>query len=183
MKTRENTLSIKSNQVMNRTREQKGLTILLLASLLMIFLMPFNAMASRERFVLNFNDSQIQSYQGRPATLFLRQSLKQQYPKAEISNMDLLKVVVVAKSHIGKGNAQLRVGNRVTPTKIVEGHPWTFYDERRYSFDRVNFVNPAYNSYGPWQVNLTGNFVVRKVVVEVEDHSWSRHHMGFNDRR
>ncbi len=176
MKTRENTKSVNSLPVMKSAVKETGYSVFLLAALLMIFLVPFNAMASRERFVLYFNDSHIRGHNGDSATLFLKKSLKQQYPRADISNMDLRKVVLVAKSKMGKGGAQLRVGNRATTAYKVDGHPRSFQNYRPHSFDRISFQNPSNNSRGPWQVDLKGNFIVRKVVLEVDDHSRSRHH-------
>ena len=179
MKTRENSLSVNSLPAKERTVRKAGFSFALLTALLMMFLVPVNGMASRERFVLDFNDSHIRGHKGEPATLFLKKSLKQQYPRAKISNMDLRKVVLFAKSKKGKGGASLRVGDRVTSMYRVNGHPKSFKNERRASFDRVKFRNPSNNSRGPWQVDLDGNFIVRKVVIEVEDHSWSRHHMAW----
>lgn len=182
MKTRENTLSDNSFPVMKRAVKNTGMCISLLAALLMIFLVPFNAMASRERFVLDFNDSHIRGHRGEPATLFLKRSLKQQYPRVDISKIDLRKVVLVAKSKKGRGGAKLRVGNRATAMYGVDGHPGSFQNKRRNSFDRVAFQNPSNNSRGPWQVDLKGNLIVRKVVLEVEDHSRPRHYRGWGRR-
>jgi hypothetical protein len=179
MKTRENSVSVNSLPASKKAVRKAGFSFALLAALLMIFLVPVNAMASRERFVLDFNDSHIRGHKGEPATLFLKKSLKQLYPRAKISNMDLRKVVLFAKSKKGKGGASLRVGDRATSMYQVNGNPRSFKNERRASFDKVKFHNPSNNSKGPWQVDLDGNFIVRKVVIEVEDHSWSRHHMAW----
>ena len=93
--------------------------------------------------------------------------------------MDLCKVVLIAKSKKGQGGAKLKVGDSTTSMHKVDGHPKSFENDRRASFDRVKFHNPSNNSRGPWQVDLKGNFIARKVVLEVEDHSGSRHHMGW----
>ena len=179
MKTREIIVSENSLPEVKSAINKTKTSGFLLAALFLILLVPLNALASRERFVLEFNDSQIRGYQGESVTLFLKRSLKQQYPKVEISDMDLLRVVLVAKSKLGKGGAQLRVGDQVTPMYQVDGHPWSFKKNHPKSFDRINFRNPSNTSRGRWQVDLKGNFVVRKVVLVVEDHSRSRHHMGW----
>lgn len=179
MKTSENSVSENSISVTKSVVEKTTMGVLPVAVLLLIFLVPLNAMASRERFVLDFNDSHIRGHKGEPATLFLKRSLKQQYPHVKISNMDLYKVVLVAKSKKGKGGAKLRVGDRTTAMYRVAGHPRALKNERRTSFDRVKFYNPSNNSRGSWQVDLKGNFIVRKVVLEVENHSRSRHHRGW----
>lgn len=180
MKTNE--ITVRANCFSEEDTIQKNkmtglvLTGLLVAALMMIVLVPVNAMAARERFVLDYNDSQIRGHKGQPSTIFLKKSLKQQYPHAAISRMELRRVVVVVKSKKGKGGAQLRVGNRATPMYRVDGHPGSFKKNRGKSFDRINFRNPSNDSRGPWQVNLKGNCIVRKVVLEVENHSRPQRH-------
>ena len=146
-----------------------------LAAMLMIFLIPLNAMASRERYVIDFDDSHIRGHKGQAATIFLKRSFKEQYPWVNLSNMNLRRVVLVAKSKRGGGGAQLRIGDRVTDMYGVAGSPQSFQNDRPYTFDRIGFRNPSYNSRGPWQINLKGNFIVRKVVLVVEDNSRRRH--------
>ncbi|MGB3210195.1 MAG: hypothetical protein WBB19_05775 [Desulforhopalus sp.] len=179
MKTSEKSISENFPSVVNNQVNKAGIPLVLVAVLLMIFLVPINTMASRERFVLDFNDSHITGQRGEPATLFLKRSLKQQYPWVKISNIELRRAVLVAKSKVGRGNAQLRVGNRVTEMNRVDGHPSSFRDRKGYSFDRVNFWNPSRDSRGPWQVDLKGNFIVRKVVLEVENYSRPQQYRGF----
>ncbi|MGW8194996.1 MAG: hypothetical protein ACWGOX_12100 [Desulforhopalus sp.] len=58
----------------------------------------------------------------------------------------------------------------------VAGRPADFRDGRKITFDRVTFHNPSYGDRGAWHIDLLGNFIVRKVVLEVEDSSWHRHH-------
>jgi len=185
MKTRENTVSAHSLAEAGRPIKRTVKTGLLMAGLLMVFLAPFNAVASSERYVLNFNDSQIRGHAGQPSTLLLKKSLKQQYPSANVSNMELRRVVLVAKSKMGRGGAQLRVANRATPTQKVDGHPRSFQKKQPRSFDRIGFRNPSNNSRGPWQVNLKGNLIVRKVVLEVQDHSrprYQKEHRHYNGK-
>lgn len=170
MKTNEN-IRVARKQLTSETAPQsssrKGV---ILAAFLLLVMLPMNVMAARERYVLDFSDSQIRSHRGDPATLFLGKSLRQQYPRANIANMDLRKVVLVAKSRKGRGCALLRVGNWTTPLYAVAGDPSSFRNQNRHSFDRVKFRNPSRSSRGPWQVDLHGNFIVRKVVLEVEEH-------------
>jgi hypothetical protein len=175
MKTNENMLPVNCLPVMDNAAYRVSMSVLpmrvlLFAALMMILLAPFNALAARQQFVLNFNDSQLSGDNRQPATLFLKKSLKQQYPWVKIDHMELRRVVLVAKSGIGQGGAQLRVGDRSTALHQVYGHPATFRDYRPYTFDRISFSNPAWNSDGPWHVDLRGNFIVRQVIVEVENH-------------
>lgn len=180
MKTREIIVTASSLSEVKSLVEKTKTSGLLMAVLLMVLLVPLNGMASSQRYVLEFNDSQIRGHKGETATLFLKKSLKHQYPGAEISNMELRRVVLVAKSKMGWGGAQLQVGKRTTPMHQVEGHPKYFHKNKPKTFDRVSFRNPSNDSRGPWQVDLKGHFIVRKVILEVEDHSWSRrHHAGW----
>ncbi len=166
---------------MKRSIKRTGLHVSFLAAVLMIFLIPLDVMASRERFVLDFDDSQIRGHRGEAATIFLKRSLKNQYPWVDLSKVDLRKVVLVAKSKRGRGGASLRVGNNATELYEVAGAPREFSDDHRYTFDRVRFRNPSNDSRGPWQIDFRGNFIVRKVVLEVEDHSWNRHNKRWRD--
>lgn len=139
-------------------------------------LVPSIAGAARERYVLDFNDTFIRSYHKNPATIFLKRTLKAQYPGVNIRDMKLRKVVLVAKTKKGLGGAELRVGQDRSSNHRVYGNPWEFNDSGRYTFDRVRFRNPARDSHGPWQVNLWGNFVVRKIVLVVDENRNHRHH-------
>jgi hypothetical protein len=144
--------------------------------------LPMAAMASRERYVIDFNDSHIRGYQGEAATIFLKKSLKAQYPWVRIADLELEKVVLMAKSKKGRGGAGLRVGNWTTDMYRVAGDPQRFHNSGKHTFDRVRFWNPSKNSKGPWQIELKGNFIVRKIVLVVNDHNqrnyygrWDRH--------
>lgn len=137
--------------------------------------MAGTALAARDRFVLDYHDSQVRSQRGEPATLFLKKALKEQYPWIEIDDIELRRVVLVAKSRHGRGEAQLRVGHRMTEMYRVEGGAGRFRDDRRFTFDRIHFSNPSHDSNGPWQIDLHGNFIVNKVVLEVDGQPHRRH--------
>jgi len=155
----------------------------LLFAILMLFCIPAWAMASQERFVLDFNDSHIRSHKGEAATIFLKKSLKEQYPWVQISDLKLKKVVLVAKSKKGRGGAGLRVGKWATDMCEVGGSPRSFHDNDRGSFDRVKFWNPSHGSRGPWQIGLRGNFIVRKVVLIVDNHRKRDHYSRWDRNR
>lgn len=180
MKTNEKTTSVNSLVTNQNETNRTTLRLSLLIILLAVFLVPFNAMASRQRLVLDFNDTHMRGHQGEPATIMLKKSIKSQYPWIRISELDLRRVKLVAKSKRGRGGAALRVGNWGTDMYEVAGSPQDFHDGRRITFDKVKFNNPSHNSHGPWQLDLKGNFIVRKVVLEVEDHSRRRHHRRWN---
>jgi len=183
MKASKKQFSVTSFSSSKSAVKKTGFALPVLALALMIFLVPINAMASRDRYVVDFDDSNIRGHKGQAATIFLKKSFKDQYPWVDLSNVDIRKVVLVAKSKKGRGGAQLRVGNRVTDMYQVAGSPHSFRDDRRYTFDRIHFRNPSGNSRGPWQIDLIGNLIVRKVVLEVDDRTWRRPHKRWNHRR
>jgi hypothetical protein len=183
MKTNNNIVSPCLIAVMKNLLKSTGRCLPLLVAVLMIFFVPFNVMAARERFVLDFDDSQIRGHRGEAATIFLKKSLKNQYPWLDLSDKDLHRVVLVAKSKRGRGGASLRVGDRMTGMSEVAGRPGTFKNYRRYTFDRVQLRNPSSDSRGPWQIDLKGNFIVRKVVLEMDDLSWRRHNKRWRNHK
>lgn len=163
-------------------QQNRGVPKKMAVAFLMLALMalgsPFTVQAARERYVLDFNDVQIRGNRGEPATIFLRKAFREQYPRVELADMDLRKVVLVAKSKRGKGGAQLRVGEWLTENYAVAGRSVDFRDRRKITFDKVQFHNPSVSSHGPWQIDLRGNFIVRKVVLELENYRWRDRYYG-----
>lgn len=137
---------------------------------------PLQAKAAVTRYVLNFEDSFIRSNHRQPATIFLKRTLKEQYPHVNLRNINLGKVVLVAKTQRGMGGAELRVGKRRSESFYVHGNHRDFHNPRPFTFDRVHFANPSRDSRGKWRMNLWGNFVVRKVVLVVDEHRPARKH-------
>jgi hypothetical protein len=166
----------------NTVKPERRFYKTLLAGLLLLLLFPLQAMAGTDRLVLDFGDGHFRSGRGYSSTLFLKKALLEQYPGINISDYRLRKVVVVAKSKIGRGDVQLRVGPEVTDRYRVAGDPRGFYSDHPRSFDRVRIHNPFADSWGPWQLLLNGNFKVRKVVLVVEQRHPRRHghHHGHN---
>ena len=133
-----------------------------------LFLGPIQAQAQMDRYVLDFDDQYIGNRKGKEATLLLKRTLKDQYPWVNTRNLTLRNVILVAKSKVGRGYAQLRVGKQQTDYVRVSGHPKRFKRDHRKSFDRIRLYNPSYTSWGPWQIKLHGNFKVRKVILITE---------------
>lgn len=163
---------LKSTTIILEKRKNRQMYVLrsLFFAILMLSCIPALVVAGQERFVLDFNDSHIRGHKGEGATIFLKRSLKQQYPWVKVSDLQLKKVVLVAKSKKGRGGAELKVGKWATDMYEVGGDPRSFHDNGRKSFDRVKFWNPSRSSRGPWQIGLRGNFIVRKVVLVVDNH-------------
>jgi hypothetical protein len=133
-----------------------------------------------ERLVIDFGDSHYRGYIGNPVKLHLKRALRDQYPGLNIKNLNLRKVVLIGKTRVGMGRAQLRVGSEVTDMYRVSGHPRDFHYDNRRTFDRVRFRNPSYGSRGPWQLYLRGDFKVRKVVLIVENERMYRDDRDYN---
>lgn len=175
-------------QEKNIRKEQCGYRVILTAFILLLtalLVIPSLAAAGRDRqranekrhpdnyytnqrIVLDFGDSFLQGRNGKGSTLFLKRELKHQYPELDVSKLRLNEVVLVAKSRIGRGNVELRVGPVMSDVYRVAGRPQDFDRRHRHTFDRVRINAPDYVSKGPWQLNLFGTFKVRKVVLEVE---------------
>lgn len=137
--------------------------------LFILFSLPLNAMAEREKFVLDFDDSRIEGRRGAPTPLFLKKELRRQYPGIDVTELQLHEVIVVAKSRKGRGEVQLKVGPESSSLYRIEGHPRQSYRSDSHSFSRVSIINPFPQSWGPWQLLVSGNVTVRKVIVVVED--------------
>jgi len=155
----------------NRKAVIKGGTLAALILLAVLLLLPMTALAELERYVLDFGDRHIGGRRGQPATLMLKRALKQQYPWINTRNLTLRNVILVAKSRVGNGHAQLRVGRQVSDFYRIAGHPRGFKNNHPKTFDRVRLYSPTYNSRGPWQIHLSGNFKVRKIVLIAENHN------------
>ena len=146
----------------------------MLAMVLGFSLVPAQAMAYREIFELDFAGSHIRGSRGNPAVLPLKKELMRQYPGVDVSQLRLHRIFVVARPVKGKGFAQLLVGRESSATyRIVGGAKSHRHD--RHSFGRVEIVNPFRQSWGPWQLVLSGEFIVHKIVLEVESRRERRH--------
>ena len=166
MKRREMTPNRQRVLKNNKNEIIKGRTLAVFIFLTALFLLPISALAELERYVLDFGDLHIGGRRGQPTTLMLKRALKQQYPWINTRNLTLRNVILVAKSRVGKGHAQLRVGSRLSDFYRVAGHPKSFKKNHRKTYDRVRMYSPTYNSRGPWQINLSGNFKVRKMTID-----------------
>jgi hypothetical protein len=160
----------RSRSIEKRRTHKSHRTLSLLIAAAALLLLPIGSFAGTERYVLDFGDRHIKAQkQARPTMILLKQALNQQYPWVNTRNLRLKNVILVAKSKVGQGHAQLRVGNRITNFYRVAGFPKNFRRDHRRSFDRVRIDNPSRTSRGPWRINLVGNFKLRKIVLITED--------------
>ncbi|MCK5884267.1 MAG: hypothetical protein KAG61_11300, partial [Bacteriovoracaceae bacterium] len=71
------------------------------------------------------------------------------------------------KSRLGKGRIKLEVDNTTSFSHQVGGYPSEFHDRDAYTFYRTKIINPAYSSRGRWNLLLSGNFKLRKIIVNL----------------
>lgn len=95
-------------------------------------------------------------------TIFLKRELKNQFPRLNLKNWDLKRVVLVAKSKRGQGQAYLQVGGFDSRIEFVDGNRFDF--DNRGNFHRIPFEAPRRDN-GKWQIHLQGRIKVKKVVV------------------
>jgi hypothetical protein len=123
----------------------------------------------RDQITLRFNDEQFQGN----STLHLRQEILQQtnLSPADLNRVRVERVDLWAKSRQGNGRAALKIGNRETNFKEVDGRPSDFNDDDLDTYERIRFENPNNNdnSNGVWQILLRGNIKVKRVVLHFDD--------------
>lgn len=96
--------------------------------------------------------------------IYLKQEILRQHPYINLQQAELLRVDLTAKSRNGRGLAHLDVGGWRSGDEIVWGDPRRWHDGSDWSFQRVSINNHG-NSFGQWQIVLTGNIKVRRVDV------------------
>jgi hypothetical protein len=138
------------------------------AALLCVFTLGFTLNAGAQqgeirRLAIDMGD---QVYRGE-SVIPLKRLIRQQYPRVNFDNWNLLRVRLVAKTRHGRGQASLKVGQWESFSTRVDGRPidWDWNHPR--SWDRVVLENRARrrDQNGRWQVAMRGNFKVRRVVV------------------
>lgn len=166
-----NTTTLENTCNSKKTQKKKGrFTPAVLVALTCLFLLPAVASAERLRLQIDMGDQVFQAGRNRTAVLPLQRLLRQQYPGIKLKKMELKRVVLVAKSKGGHGLANLRVGNKVSRERSINGQPQDFNRRSAATFDKVRFFNPAGRGYGKWQLQLKGKVKVRKIIVVAEDH-------------
>ena len=115
-----------------------------------------------ERLVIQYGD---QHFRGSGNVLMLKREIKNMYPRMNLQNFSLESVRLVAKSKMGRGQAELVVGRSSQDRRTIGGSPRDFQSARPYTFDRIDLYNYDSRAQGRWQIHLNGNIKVRKVVV------------------
>jgi hypothetical protein len=98
-------------------------------------------------------------------TLFLRQDLRNQAPYFNQQDFEIERVVLIAKSEHGRGEAQLEIGGRAMDRKVIAGHPSQFYNRDPRTFAYIELGNFGRTSEGAWQIQLNGHLMIDRVVL------------------
>ena len=109
-----------------------------------------------------------------PSVIHLKQKLKMQYPRIDLSKMKLKQVILKAKSKHGRGLAKLVVGQGMQPDDIaiIPGNPRLFQmrGPRTLSEIVLSKRGLGQESLGKkWQVHLQGNIIVKKATLLVQE--------------
>lgn len=102
----------------------------------------------------------------------LKVLIKRQMPHLNLQNAELVKVVVMAKSRFGRGQASLVVGQSMTYPVTVPGRPRAYDSRAPRSFTPLHIVNNTRHSHGKWQVELRGQVKVQHILVELKSNSY-----------
>ena len=92
--------------------------------------------------------------------------------------LKLERVVLIAKSRKGRGEAELIAGwDNEFPIKTIrrsqDGE--SFQSNRRSSYNRIRW-NVHGRTRGPWEINLKGRIKVKAIVVQARRKSYNNHH-------
>ena len=98
------------------------------------------------------------------STIFLKRELRRM--GYDVRNADLKRVVLVAKSKRGRGQAKLVVGQNATFADNVgpAQNGLGFQSERPASYNRIPFRHSG-DSRGRWQIQMRGRIKVKAVIV------------------
>ena len=109
-----------------------------------------------------------QHFVGRDSVLYLKREIMNQHPYMSLQDYDLEGVTLVAKSKMGRGQAELMVGNSSQDRGTIGGDPRDFQSAMEYTFDRVQLNNYSGRDNGAWQIHMDGNIKVRSVIVYLQ---------------
>ncbi len=114
------------------------------------------------RLELNFHGRE---YRGQN-TLFLKREIMSQlgmHPQG----LNLKSVILVAKSRMGHGKAQLSVGG--FSERMIRGRTFDFDRNEDWTYDQVQFMVRGRDQMAPWQLQLQGQIRVKKVILIVDE--------------
>jgi hypothetical protein len=106
-------------------------------------------------------------------TLFLRRTIER-FCRMPTDRLNVRRVVLVAKSRFGRGEASLGMGRYESRYERIRGVPEDFYSS--YGYDRVFFPVYSRDNFGPLYIKLRGHIKVARVVLVLDGDDDGRDH-------
>lgn len=114
-----------------------------------------------------------QLFQGQ-STIYLKQEIRRKHPRINFDKWDLKRVVLVAKSARGFGEAYLQTGRQQSRVETVDGNRYDF--QNRGNYHRIAFRAPGQDK-GHWQLHMQGRIKVNKVIIVAKNKQPRRPHV------
>lgn len=102
------------------------------------------------------------------STLRLKQLLNEQTYGLDLTDVELVKVSMLAKSKAGHGEAVLVVGQSSSYPTNIAGRPIAFESQAPRSYSYIEMLNPTRDSNGKWQIDFKGNIKVKDIVITIK---------------
>ncbi len=117
---------------------------------------------AQQQFVLDMGDVLLQ---GQQQIIPLKQEIMRRY-NVRLEDSRMLRVEVVGKSEVGRGQVRVLTQNGATTPLRLEGRPMDFNNPAPYTFSRVTLDTRYLQSVGSfWQLETTGNIRIRRIIV------------------
>jgi|GEM_PF-3785160 len=115
------------------------------------------------RLELNLQEEEFSSRHGTD-TVALKALLRRHYGHLPLEQMDLKKVVVLAKSQMGRAQMSLLTGHQMSAAQTIAGNPHV-YHRRAVGLQRYIFQARGREGRGVWQLKIQGNVKVARIMV------------------
>ncbi|OFZ22977.1 MAG: hypothetical protein A2202_07665 [Bdellovibrionales bacterium RIFOXYA1_FULL_36_14] len=120
-----------------------------------------------ERIQLNFFGAEFNGAN----TIRLKQEIMREYPYINLREHKIKRVILMAKSQVGRGTAALFIDGHRSYPEMINGNPASYHDNAPYTFSRVVLENTLMDTNAPdgvWQVLLNGNIKIDSIAVVLE---------------
>lgn len=118
---------------------------------------------ARQTLTLNYREQEMRGN----TVIQLKRDLQQAYPQIRVQDLDLVSVTVELKTP-NSGDASLLVGRYSSGRYGVYGTPLDYVSRDPRTYQQVNLFASSGDSFADWQVLLSGQFKVRRILVDVE---------------
>lgn len=128
--------------------------------------LAFVSTAQAQRVETLTVDMNHQVYRGQNQVLRIKQELNRAYPRLNLNNANLQRVVVYAKSRAGRGTVELQIDGMPMDRKTVPDSP-NFQNNLPRSYHAIALNAIGREDRGTWQLILDGNIKVQKIDVRI----------------